>query len=183
MGVALVVWVATKIVVEKENYYTKGCTKKDVLEDLKDELDFNLYNIEEDEQNVIFYIKEDVFVNNIYNLLVSETKDIGLTGNDKEEFALLLENIKNMDSVEKVKNVVEEEGSYFLHIMSGFCLETISYISKRRFTVYAELLVYNMAYKVLFESYYELFRYLRKKIQSAIDNPLKDDVFLMITTG
>ena len=88
-----------------------------------------------------------------------------------------------MDSVEKVKNVVEEEGSYFLHIMSGFCLETISYISKRRFTVYAELLVYNMAYKVLFESYYELFRYLRKKIQSAIDNPLKDDVFLMITTG
>ena len=137
MGVALVVGVATKIVVEKENYYTKGCTKKDVLEDLKDELDFNLYNIEEDEQNVIFYIKEDVFVNNIYNLLVSETKDIGLTGNDKEEFALLLENIKNMDSVEKVKNVVEEEGSYFLHIMSGFCLETISYISKRRFTVYA----------------------------------------------
>ena len=45
------------------------------------------------------------------------------------------------------------------------------------------MLVYNMAYKVLFESYYELFRYLRKKIQSAIDNPLKDDVFLMITTG
>ena len=130
-----------------------------------------------------FYQEMNVLVNNIYNLLVSETKDIGLTGNDKEEFALLLENIKNMDSVEKVKNVVEEEGSYFLHIMSGFCLETISYISKRRFTVYAELLVYNMAYKVLFESYYELFRYLRKKIQSAIDNPLKDDVFLMITTG
>ena len=110
----------------------KAVQKKDVLEDLKDELDFNLYNIEEDEQNVIFYIKEDVFVNNIYNLLVSETKDIGLTGNDKEEFALLLENIKNMDSVEKVKNVVEEEGSYFLHIMSGFCLETISYISKKK---------------------------------------------------
>ena len=183
MGLALVVGVATKIVVEKENYYTKGCTKKDVLEDLKDELDFNLYNIEEDEKNVTFYIKEDVFVNNIYNLLVSETKDIELTSNDKEKFNLLLENIKNMDSVEKVKNVVEKEGSYFLHIMSGFCLETISYISKRGFTVYAELLVYNMAYKVLFESYYELFRYLRKKIQSAIDNPLKDDVFLMITTG
>ena len=183
MGLALVVGVATKIVVEKENYYEGKCTKEEILEDLKDELDFNLYNIEEDEKNVTFYIKEDVFVNNIYNLLVSETKDIGLTGNDKEEFALLLENIKNMDSVEKVKNVVEEEGSYFLHIMSGFCLETISYISKRRFTVYAELLVYNMAYKVLYESYYELFRYLRKKIQSAIDNPLKDDVFLMITTG
>lgn len=183
MGLALVVGVATKIVVEKENYYTKGCTKKDVLEDLKDELNFSLYNIEEDEKNVIFYIKEDVFVNNIYNLLVSETKDIELTSNDKEKLDLLLENIKNMDSVEKVKNVVEEEGSYFLHIMNGFCLETISYISKRGFTVYTELIVYNMAYKVLFESYYELFRYLRKKIQSAIDNPLKDDVFLMVTTG
>ena len=56
MGVALVVGVATKIVVEKENYYTKGCTKKDVWEDLKDELDLNFYNIEEDDQNVILYI-------------------------------------------------------------------------------------------------------------------------------
>lgn len=48
-----------------------------------------------------------------------------------------------MDSAEKIKNIVEEEGSYFLHIMSGNCLVIISYISKRRFTVYAELLVYN----------------------------------------
>lgn len=67
--------------------------------------------------------------------------------------------------------------------MSGCCLETISYISKKRLTVYAELLVYNMAYKVFLEDYFEMFRYLKEKIQSAIDNPLKDDVFLMVTTA
>lgn len=183
MGLALVVGVATKIVVEKENYYGKECTKEEILEDLKNELNFNLYNIEEDEQNVIFYIKEDIFVKNIYNLLLSETKNNKWTRRDKERFELILENIKVMDSVEKIKDIIKEEGSYFLHMMSGSCLETIAYISKKGFTVYAELLVYNMAYKVFLESYYEIFRYLREKLQNAIDNPLKDDVFLMVTTG
>ena len=183
MGLALVVGVATKIVVEKENYYEGKCTKEEILEDLKDELKFDLYDIEEDEQNVIFYIKEDIFVNNICNLLLSETKNYEWKGHEKERFNLILENIKAMDSVEKMKNIVKEDGSYFLHMMSGCCLETISYISKRKFTVYAELLVYNMAYKVFLKAYFELFSYLREKIQSAIDNPLKDDVFLMVTTG
>ena len=172
MGLALVVGVATKIVVEKENYYEGKCTKEEILEDLNEELKFDLYDIEEDEQNVIFYIKEDVFVNNICNLLLSETKDYEWKGHEKERFNLILANIQAMDSVEKMKNIVKEEGSYFLHMMS-----------ERKFTVYAELLVYNMAYKVFLEAYFELFSYLREKIQSAIDNPLKDDVFLMVTTG
>ena len=42
MGLALVVGVATKIVVEKENYYEGKCTKEEILEDLKDELKFDL---------------------------------------------------------------------------------------------------------------------------------------------
>lgn len=183
MGLALVVGVATKIVVEKENYYEGKCTKEEVLEDLKDELNFDLYDIEEDEKNVTFFIKEDVFVNNIYNLLLSETKNNEWKGHEKERFNLILENKKAMDSVEKMKNVVKEDGSYFLHIMSGNCLETISYISKKRFTIYAELLVYNDAFKVFLECYFDIFKYLREKIRNAIDNPLKDDVFLMVTTG
>ena len=126
MGLALVVGVATKIVVEKENYYEGKCTKEEILEDLKDELKFDLYDIE-----------EDAFVNNICNLLLSETKNYEWKGHEKERFNLILENIKAMDSVDKMKNVVKEEGSYFLHMMSGCCLETISYISKRKFTVYA----------------------------------------------
>lgn len=182
MGLALVVGVATKIVVEKENYIG-SCTREDVLKDLKDELNLDLYDIEEDEENVYFYIKEDIFVNNIYNLLLSETKGNKWNGNEKERFKLILEKINDMDSVEKIKNIIKEEGSFFLHIMSGCCLETISYISKKRLTVYAELLVYNMAYKVFLEDYFEMFRYLKEKIQSAIDNPLKDDVFLMVTTA
>lgn len=153
------------------------------MEDLKNELNFNLYNIEEEEQNVIFYIKEDIFVKNIYNLLLSETKNNEWTGCDKKRFELILENIKDIDSVEKIKDIIKEEGSYFFHMMSGSCLETIAYISKKGFTVYTELLVYNMAYKVFPESYYEIFRYLRKKLQNAIDNPLKDDIFLMVTAG
>ena len=84
MGLALVVGVATKIVVEKENYYEGKCTNEEILEDLKDELKFDLYDIEEDEQNVIFYIKEDVFVNNICNLLLSETKNYEWKGHEKD---------------------------------------------------------------------------------------------------
>ena len=56
MGLALVVGVATKIVVEKEDDY-KYCTKEEILRDLKDELNFNLYDVEEDERRVIFYIR------------------------------------------------------------------------------------------------------------------------------
>lgn len=50
-------------------------------------------------------------------------------------------------------------------------------------TVYTEMIVYNMAYKVFLECYNDMLKYLRDKIRNAIDNPLKDDVFLMITTG
>ena len=67
--------------------------------------------------------------------------------------------------------------------MSGNYFETISYISSRGLTVYAEMIVYNMAYKVFLECYNDMLKYLRDKIRNAIDNPLKDDVFLMITTG
>ena len=52
MGLAFVVGVATKIVVEKENYYEGKCTKEEILEDLKDELKFDLYDIEEDDHNL-----------------------------------------------------------------------------------------------------------------------------------
>lgn len=112
MGLALVVGVATKIVVEKENYIG-SCTREDVLKDLKDELNLDLYDIEEDEENVYFYIKEDIFVNNIYNLLLSETKGNKWNGNEKERFKLILEKINDMDSVEKIKNIIKEEGSFF----------------------------------------------------------------------
>lgn len=182
MGLALVVGVATKIVVEKEDDY-KYCTKEEILRDLKDELNFNLYDVEEDERRVIFYIKEDVLVKNIYNLLLSETKSEKMRNDERSKLNQILEKIKSNDSTEKIENTIRTEGVPFFHIMSGNYFETISYISSRGLTVYTEMIVYNMAYKVFLECYNGMLKYLRDKIRNAIDNPLKDDVFLMITTG
>ena len=101
MGLALVVGVATKIVVEKEDDY-KYCTKEEILRDLKDELNFNLYDVEEDERRVIFYIREDVLVKNIYNLLLSETKSEKMRNDERSKLNQILEKIKSNDSTEKI---------------------------------------------------------------------------------
>ena len=45
------------------------------------------------------------------------------------------------------------------------------------------LLTYSYSHRVIIEEYYDLFRYFRSKLQDAINNPLKDDVFPMITTA
>ena len=61
--------------------------------------------------------------------------------------------------------------------------ENILYIGDGELCITATLLSYTWAFKVYLECYWDLFRYLREKTQIAIDNPLKGDVFLMVTTG
>ena len=95
----------------------------------------------------------------------------------------ILNKIKDAKDTKSVIDIVEDEGAYYLHIMTGCPWETISYIDDGDLCIMATLLTYSYSYKVFLEEYYELFRYFRSKLQDAIDNPLKDDVFPMITTG
>mgnify|MGYP007069893004 CR=1 FL=1 len=184
MGLALVIGVATKIYVKKSTDF-KEYTKDEIIKQLDGKLNMNLYDVRdcEEDKMLVFTIKKEIFKNNIYDFLVSETKNLKWKGKHREELNQILEKIKGAKDTESIMNIVKEEGSYYLHIMTGNPWETISYIGDGDLSIIATLLTYSFSYKVILEEYCDLFRYIRSKLQDAIDNPLKDDVFLMITTG
>lgn len=182
MGIALDIGVATKISIEKKSGF-KMYSKDEILEKLKDCLNLELYNIDEDEESVLLEIKEDIFLKNIYNLLLTETLSSKWKNEDKENFDKLLLSIKKAKSINEVEEIVKDKGSYYMFFCEGCPWEDISYISDEDLNIIPKMLVFENSYKVIFETYYSIFRYLRAKIQQAIDNPLKDDVFLMLATG
>ncbi len=183
MGLAMVIGVATRIYVEKKLRF-KVYSKDEILEKLKNSLNLELYDVDENEEYVIFDIKNDIFIDNIYDLLKNEMEGFRWRDeNDVAELNEILRLIEQKKSVKDVEKVICEKGSYYLHMMEGNCFETISYICEDDLCIMARLLVYDLSYKVYLECYFQTFNYLRKKLRSAIDNPLKDDIFLMVTTG
>ncbi len=182
MGLGIAVGVATEIHIEKKGDF-KTFSKEEILESVKDSLDLTLYNITEDEKHVNLDIKEEIFMDNIYDLLVKELEDFDIRDNEKQKLDNLLERIKDAKSMEEIEKITTEDYQYFFHFLNGCPWESISYISKDELCIFATLFTYSFSFKVVMECYFELFNYLRKKLQKSIDNPLKDDVFLMITTA
>lgn len=183
MGLALVIGVATRIYVEKK-CNSRNYSKEEICEKLSDSLNFDLYDINENEEDVIFDIKDDIFTNNIYELLKCEMKGFRWRGEEDEvNLNGILNRIRKKKSVKEIEKVVREEGSCYLSMMEGNRFETISYICKEDLYITARLLVYDLSYKVYLECYFQTLNYLREKLRIAIDNQLKDDIFLMVTTG
>ncbi len=184
MGLALVIGVATNIYVKKKNSF-REYTKDEIIKQLDGKLNMELYDVSEDQEDnlVVFSIKEEIFKNNIYDFLMKETKNLKWKGKDRENLNEILSKIKDAKDTKSIIDIVDEEGSYYLYIMTGCPWETISYIDDGDLCIMATLLTYSYSYKVILEEFYDLFRYFRSKLQDAIDNPLKDDVFPMITTG
>ena len=179
MGQALVIGVATKLYIHKQERYTKY-TKDDILEDLKNCLNLELYNITETEKELVLSIKNEVFVGNIYNFLLNEICELEWEGENKEKLNNFLNKISKLKQTEEIEKLIKEEGSSYLYIITGCPWEDISYICDGKFTIIPTLLTYTFSYKVFMECYGDTFRYLRKKLQKSINNPLKDDVFLMV---
>ena len=75
----------------------------------------------------------------------------------------------------KVYGIEQTSKGYY-----GFCND-INYIAEEsNLGMYADILSFFSCGKVLIECYNELFDYLRDKIIKAIDNPLKDSIFITL---
>lgn len=176
MGQYLVEGIALGIYVRKQSKYSL----EEVKSNLKDELNLDLYDITEDESNVYFSIKPQIFMDNFENLLRHEYKDLNL----KDDEYKIFDDIRGLSFQELIRKLKELEidSLHFRYTDFGMMSNRINYLSKARdMDVYVEMLTYNMDGKILMECYNVFLRYFRRKIINSInDNPLKDDVFVTI---
>lgn len=176
MGKGLVIGVATTIYVDKYSRY-KAYTKEEILEILKNKINLDLYEVGENTREVVLKIKEDFIVKHLYNLLKSEAKE-------REEYIEnlndLLEKIKKAKTFQEINDLIYDSSVCCV----GLCdnpFGGISYITGGELNVSASLIYYISTYKVLFETYGSILDYIREKIIAATDNPLRDDIFIMVS--
>lgn len=176
MGQYLVEGVALGIYVRKQGKYSL----EDVKANLKEEVNLDLYNITEDESNVYFSIKKQIFMDNLENLLRNEYKDLNL---EEEEYKIFddITGLSFQNLIKKLKEL-EIDSLHFRYTDFGMMSNSINYLSKdREMEVYVEMLAYNMDGKIIMECFNGFLRYFRRKIISSIkDNPLKDNIFVTI---
>lgn len=182
MGRYMIIGTATKIYVEKNSRYDTYNVEQ-IKEILSNKLNLNLYDITEDEENVYLSIKPKIFSENIISLLQNEYEILGIDIN-KDGNKELFEKIKATPYNEILDTIENKEmHGYNFQFLEGsnYIGNDISYISKdSKLEIYADITAFFLSDKVILETYYDLFDYLRYKIVKATDNPLKDDIFITV---
>ena len=182
MGQYIIIGTATGIYVRKESRYSTYNIEQ-IKEILSKKLNLSLYDITEDEKYIYLLIKSKILSENIIDLLQNEYKILGIDINNE----------KNNKLFEKIKNtpynqILNEIQSGHLNTYNFQFLKAtyhtsndISYIDNDSdLEIYADIIAFYLSEKVILESYYDLFDYLRNKIVKATDNTLKDDIFITL---
>ena len=177
MGRHLNFGIATTIYVEKSSKYDLN----EIKSALAKSLNLNIYTMEEDEDYIYLSLKEDVFMKNYEKLIKKEYKRLNV---DKEDYAVFDE-IKHLSYDELLEEMKEKTicHPYFQFTSaSGYCSNDISYMlyDKYHIEISADIITFYLSDKVSFETYYNIFKYLRSKIILNMDTPLKDAVFISI---
>lgn len=180
MGRYLACCIATTITVEKvKDRFSNPSTKNEIINMLSEKINLGIYNIKEDEENVYFELKEDVFEKNATSFIKEQLKKIDLKHikEDYEEICKL--EGKKYNELMKVAKKKSIESFQYLN-GSIFCNDA-SYLTNGEYNCYADVIIYLIEGKVIFESYYTMFKYFRKLILESTDNPIKDAVVVTIT--
>lgn len=177
MGQYINIGLATTIYVTKENLWGEDHTIKEVSETLSENLNLDLYTVEETKKSIIFSIKEDVFADNIIDFLKTEYKYLGCE-EDAEEIFNAINEIPKKELLKKIedRDILFEN---FQFTERGYDSNDISYLSKD-LQIYADIVSYELEGKVFLECYSELFKYLKKRITESMTNPLKDALVISI---
>lgn len=178
IGQCIAIGVGTTITLEKSRRFGEDYTIETAKSEVEKILNLDLYNITEDDTYVYFKIKEEIFKNNLYNLLENEYQEL-YPGEQIEN----LSEVKNKTPEELIQDL--DDGtitSYDFHFCeAGYCSNDISFlIPNSKADLYIDMIAFYLTDKVLMESYATFFKYVRSKIISSTDNPLKDDVFVTI---
>ena len=178
MGQYIIIGTATEIYVRKESRYSTYNIEQ-IKEILSKKLNLSLYDITEDEKYVYLLIKSKILSENIIDLLQNEYKILGIDINNE-----LFEKIKSTP-YNQILNEIQSRhlNTYNFQFLKGtyHTSNDISYIDNDGdLEIYADIIAFYLSEKVILESHYDLFDYLRDKIVKATDNALKDDIFITL---
>lgn len=178
MGQYINFGIATAIYAKKNSRYTST----EIQNILAKCLNLEIYNMHESEEYIYLSLKGDIFMKNYENLIKKEYKLLDVEDKDYKVF----DEIKDMPYDELLEGLEEKDICYpFFQFTEayGYYSNDISYIlgNNHDIEVSADIISYYLSEKVLLEGYYELFSYIRNKIISSMNNPLKDAVFVTIT--
>lgn len=178
MGQYLNFGIATTIYAKKNDSYTPTEIKNALMECLN----LEIYTMHENKKYIYLLLKEDIFMKNYEKLIKKEYKILNAKDSDYEVF----DEIKDMSYGKLLKGLQDKNICYSRFQFTdagGYYTNNISYILYPNYNieVSADIITYYLSEKVLFEGYYDIFSYIRNKIISSMDNPLKDAVFVTIT--
>ena len=157
---------------KKKKRWMGAYSKDEILNVLGKYIDLELYEINEDEEDVKLVIKKDVFVNNLKTFLLEQRQ---LMPSDETE-TKLLELIDTRD-YEHIMGEIHATTYFDLFETDG----SIGYVLEDLDTrVYFKGLCYFTEGKAWLECYYELCVYLGNLIRRSTDNPLKGSVIIHI---
>ena len=178
MGQSLNFGIATTIYAKKNSIYNSNKIKKALAECLN----LEIYDMHENEKYIYLSLKEDIFMKNYEKLIKKEYKILDLDVTDYKVF----DEIRDMSYDELLGGLQKKDICYPCFQFTeayGYYSNNISYVLGKDYDIElsADIITYYLSEKVLFECYNDIFSYIRNKIISSMDNPLKDAVFVTIT--
>lgn len=178
MGQCIAIGVGTTIFLKKSRRFGEDYTIETAKSVVKEILNLDLYNITEDDKFVHFKIKEEIFKNNLYDLLEGEYREL-YPGQEIEN----LSKVKNKTPEELIQDL--DNGtirSYDFHFCEwGYGSNYLSFLLQNsEADLYIDMIAFYLTDKVIMESCGTFFKYIKSKIISSTDNPLKDDIFITI---
>lgn len=175
MSTRLTCGIATKITVIKD-----GDSRKNILKDLERQFDLDIYNITEDERNVILNIKEKIFEDNAVAFVKEQLEiftNYSLSWNKRLSELDKLENKSYDELIEIAKN---SECVCFQFMEGCFVNNNVNYLIEGH-TAYVDVVGYISAGKVFMECWNDIFYYLRNAIIKSSNNPIKTATVITIT--
>lgn len=170
--------IATTIYAKKNSIYNSNKIKNALTECLN----LEIYDMHENEEYIYLSLKEDIFMKNYEKLIKREYKILDLDVKNYKVF----DEIRDMSYNELLDGLQKKDICYPYFQFTeayGYYSNDISYILDQNYNieVSADIITYYLSEKVLFECYNDIFSYIRNKIISSMNNPLKDAVFVTIT--
>lgn len=184
MGRYLTCGIAEKIYIPKKTtgWFSKTFTGEEIISKLSAEINLDIYDITEDEENVLLTLKKNMVETYFFEFLEEQIQN---TENDVRNRGL-----EELKKLKELKKISREE---IIKLSKNGDLEQIGFWEGNQITsdisyvlqdhsldIWCDMIYFVMEGKVFLECYYSILYYLRKAIISKNNNPIKDAFVISI---
>lgn len=180
MGAYLSCGIAKSIAIDKKQRFCGKYEKEEILEEIKKEIDLNIYDIKETENAIYLELKPKIFEENAVAFVKEQLEKRNLNKDYVKEDLEKIKKLEGKDYEELIEAAKEKSCRPFQLIEGCILTNDISYISDSKFEIHADIIIYIMDGKAIMECYSDLFYYLRKTIMNESNNPIKSSVVLTL---